>query len=116
GHPIDDEVLLDEVEGVVGGGSLTNDAVLREEDGVWTVERDPTEAAFLVAERKLGVTEQRVGRYERVGEVPFTSERKLMTPLQSDQRDGAVAAVTKGAPDVLLARCTAERVAGTTRP
>src|SRR4029078_10413979 len=39
------------------------------------------------------------------------SERKLMTTLQADaQRDGGIAVVTKGAPDVLLSRCTHERV------
>ena len=41
--------------GVLGGGSLASDAVLREdEDGTWAIHGDPTEAAFLVAERKLG--------------------------------------------------------------
>ena len=59
----------------------------------------------------------REARFERVGEVPFTSERKLMSTLQADlERDGGIAVVTKGAPDVLLARCTAERVAGDVRP
>ena len=32
------------------------------------------DAAFLVAERKLGITERRRARFERLGEVPFTSE------------------------------------------
>ena len=67
------------------GGSLANDAVLREQDGdEWTVQGDPTEAAFLVAERKLGVTEHARARFKRVGEVPFTSERKLMTTIQAE--------------------------------
>ena len=65
-------------------GSLANDAVLREEDGEWTIQGDPTEAAFLVAEAKVGLAEARRSRFERVGEVPFTSERKLMSTLQSD--------------------------------
>ena len=77
---------------------------------------DPTEAAFLVAEAKLGVTEARRARFERVGEVPFTSERKLMSTLEADvEREGRIDVVTKGAPDVLLARCTHERVAGEVR-
>ena len=72
--------LLDEVRAVLAGGSLANDAVLREEDGEWTIQGDPTEAAFLVAEAKVaGLTEARRARFERVGEVPFTSERKLMS-------------------------------------
>jgi P-type Ca2+ transporter type 2C len=113
-----DAALADEVRWVLGGGSLANDAVLSQDgDGDWSVQGDPTEAAFLVAERKLGITEAREARFERVGEIPFTSERKLMTTLHSDASlDGQVAAVTKGAPDVLLARCTHERVAGEVVP
>jgi P-type Ca2+ transporter type 2C len=108
-----DGPLADEVRFVLAGGSLANDAVLREDGGEWTVQGDPTEAAFLVAEAKLGVTEARQARFERVGEVPFTSERKLMSTLEADvEREGRIDVVTKGAPDVLLARCTHERIAG----
>jgi len=107
---------VDEVRFVLAGGSLANDAVLREDGGEWTVQGDPTEAAFLVAEAKLGATEARRARFERVGEVPFTSERKLMSTLEADvEREGRIDVVTKGAPDVLLARCTHERVAGEVR-
>src|SRR5918992_3006929 len=109
--PISDGPLLDEVRVVLGAGSLANDAVLRHDDGEWTIQGDPTDAAFLVAERKLGITEQRMARFKRVGEVPFTSERKLMSSIEADaSRQGQIALVTKGAPDVLLARCTHERV------
>ncbi|HEX5165783.1 MAG TPA: cation-translocating P-type ATPase [Thermomicrobiales bacterium] len=117
GDPLDDPVLLDEVRIVLTGGSLSNDAGLREEDGEWLIQGDPTEAAFLVAEGKIeGLAEARQARFTRVGEVPFTSERKLMSTVQHDA-DGELgtAVVTKGAPDVLLARCNAERVAGDVR-
>jgi P-type Ca2+ transporter type 2C len=112
-----DAAVADEVRFVLGGGSLANDAVLRDDGGVWTVQGDPTEAAFLVAEAKLGVTEARRARFERVGEVPFTSERKLMSTLEADvEREGRIDVVTKGAPDVLLARCTHERIGGEVQP
>ena len=121
GRRLDDPVLLDEVRFVLGGGSLANDAVLRhdgdDEHEGWTIQGDPTEAAFLVAEAKIGLTDEREARFERVGEIPFTSERKLMTTLEADvEREGRIAVVTKGAPDVLLARCTHERVSGEVRP
>jgi P-type Ca2+ transporter type 2C len=117
GKPLDDPVLLDEVRFVIVGGSLSNDAELREENGVWTVKGDPTEGAFLVAEAKLDIEGQRSARFTRVGEIPFSSERKLMTTMQADvERGGKVAVVTKGAPDVLLKRCTGERVGGIIRP
>ena len=45
--------MLEEVERVLTAGSLANDAVLREEGGAWTIQGDPTEAAFLVAEAKV---------------------------------------------------------------
>jgi len=108
---LSDGPLFDEVRAVLAGGSLANDAVLEHQDGQWTVQGDPTDAAFLVAERKLGITEQRRSRFTRLDEVPFTSERKLMSSIEADSaRAGQVAVVTKGAPDVLLARCTRERV------
>ncbi len=118
GRPLDDPALLDEVRFVLAGGSLANDAVLRHDGGEWTVQGDPTEAAFLVAEAKVGgLPDARQARFRRVGEIPFSSERKLMSTLQSDvEREGRIAVVTKGAPDVLLARCTHERTAGGTRP
>jgi potassium/sodium efflux P-type ATPase len=119
GHPLEDSVLLDEVRFVIGGGSLANDAVLSQGDGgEWMVQGDPTEAAFLVAEAKVAdLAADRRARFQRVGEIPFSSERKLMSTLQADvERDGRIAVVTKGAPDVLLARCTHERVAGELRP
>jgi calcium-translocating P-type ATPase len=118
GRPTDDPVLLDEVHSVLAAGSLANDAVLREEEGEWTIQGDPTEAAFLVAEAKVeGLPAARRARFERVGEIPFTSERRLMSTLHIDaERENTIAVFTKGAPDVLLARCTEERVAGDVRP
>jgi potassium/sodium efflux P-type ATPase len=119
GRPLDeDPVLLDEVRAVLVGGSLANDAVLRQEGGEWTIQGDPTEAAFLVAEAKIaGLHEARESRFERRAEIPFTSERKLMSTLEVDlEGELGVAVVTKGAPDVLLARCTMERAAGLVRP
>jgi len=107
--------LHDETRVVLSGGSLAGNADLRQAaGGAWEIHGDPTEAAFLVAERKLGdgaVTERRERRFDRVGEIPFTSERKLMTTIERDHEQGdALVAITKGAPDVLLGRCTQARV------
>ncbi len=104
--------LRNETIVVLSGGSLAGNADLRQaEGGAWEIHGDPTEAAFLVAERKLGVTERRKQRFERVAEIPFTSERKLMTTIERDHEHGdALVAITKGAPDVLLGRCTRARV------
>jgi magnesium-transporting ATPase (P-type) len=105
--PLRDEHLV-----LLSGGSLAGNAGLREtESGEWEIRGDPTEAAFLVAERKLGATERRQQRFERIGEVPFTSDRKMMSTIERDHEHGdEVVLVAKGAPDVLLGRCTRARV------
>ena len=96
---------------VLSGGSLASNAALRQEDGEWWIEGDPTEAAFLVAERKLGVSERRERRFERLAELPFTSERKMMSALERDrEHDGEIVLIAKGAPDVLVERCTRVRI------
>ena len=104
--------LHTEQAAVLGGGALAGNADLRQAaSGAWEIQGDPTEAAFLVAERKLGITERREKRFERVGEIPFTSERKLMSSIERDhERADALVVVTKGAPDVLLGRCQRAQV------
>ena len=97
---------------VFGGGTLAGNAELRQRDGgEWEIHGDPTEAAFLVAEQKLGTTARRETRFKRLREIPFTSERKLMSSIELDREHGNEAVlVTKGAPDVLLGRCSHVRV------
>ncbi|NLG59315.1 MAG: HAD-IC family P-type ATPase, partial [Gammaproteobacteria bacterium] len=97
---------------VLGGGSLANNAQLRQgENGAWEIQGDPTEAAFLVAERKLGLHERRNRRFAQVREIPFSSERKMMSTVEIDHEHGdAPRLMAKGAPDVLLDRCTHVRV------
>lgn len=96
----------------LSGGSLANNAALRQQDEEqWHIEGDPTEAAFLVAEKKFGIDERRRRRFERVRELPFTSERKMMSTIELDREwNDRPILVTKGAPDVLVSRCTRIRV------
>jgi Ca2+-transporting ATPase len=120
GAPVSDPALLEEVEEALTAGELANNAALLHRDGRWVVQGDPTEAALVVAARKVSAAAaagKRRERFARVGEVPFSSERKLMSTAHTDAEDGGrVLVFSKGAPDVLLARCTAERVRGGTRP
>ncbi len=100
---------------VLGGGSLAGNADLRETaSGVWAIHGDPTEAAFLVAERKLGpaeMRERRERRFDRIREIPFTSERKMMSTIEIDHEHGdELVLISKGAPDVLLGHCNRVRV------
>jgi magnesium-transporting ATPase (P-type) len=111
-----------EVAAVLRAGSIANDASLHlATDGSWEVRGDPTEIALLVAEQKLATTEPNHDR-ERVGEIPFDADRKLMSTVNDAASGGFVDATsplvmfTKGAPDVLVDRCVAERVSGAVRP
>jgi Ca2+-transporting ATPase len=116
GAPLAAGPLRDEVELVLSGGSVVNDAVLTENSGTWTIQGDPTDAAFLVAERKGDFTSAREHRYRRVGELPFTSERKLMSAIAASAEGGSFTLFTKGAPDILIERCSRERVGDRVTP
>jgi len=111
GGPVAGNARL-ELERALAVADRANNASLRQRDGRWTVEGDPTEAALVVAARKAGLeTDTLARRFERVGEVPFSSERKLMSTLHTDQQtEGRVLLFTKGAPDVLLTRSAQELV------
>jgi Ca2+-transporting ATPase len=110
--------LRTELERALSVGDRASNATLQEEDGRWAVQGDPTEGALLVAARKAGIADGALGeRFERVGEIPFSSERKLMTTIHTDaQKSEILRAFTKGAPDVLLGRCTHELVGADSRP
>ena len=105
-----------ETQLVLGAGSLANDAQLTERDGEWTIQGDPTEAAFLVAAHKLEGTTSQMDRFERRAEIPFTSERKMMSTVHQERNDGTSLLFSKGAPDVLLGNCTMFQVGETTVP
>ncbi len=65
-------------------GILCNDASVRKDGDRWVVEGDPTEGALIVAGMRAGLDED-ILRAERprLAEVPFTSERKLMSTLHA---------------------------------
>ncbi|HET9754587.1 MAG TPA: HAD-IC family P-type ATPase, partial [Myxococcales bacterium] len=117
GEGLRDAALRDEIEKTLAAADLANNAALLEKDGRWIVQGDPTEGALVVAARKLGAGPRALRRrFSRVGEVPFSSERKLMSTAHTDAEDeGRLMVFVKGAPDVLLLRCTGERLGSGTR-
>ena len=107
-----------EVERALAVADRANNASVQQRDGRWTVQGDPTEGALLVAARKCGLSSADLDiRLPRLAEVPFSSERKLMSTIHRDAgREHAGIVFTKGAPDVLLARCAFEVVGDGRRP
>jgi len=116
-RPIDGALRL-ELERALAAADRANNASIHQADGRWSVQGDPTEGALLVAARKCGVRSDALDeQLPRIGEVPFSSERKLMSTVHREAREEARGIVfTKGAPDVLLTRCTREFVGDAPRP
>jgi len=88
------------------GGLLCSDAILEETEGKWIIKGDPTEGALVVAAVKAGFheTEMRLEN-PRLEELPFSSERKRMTTIHQ-MEDGKKTAFMKGAPEVVLDKCS----------
>jgi P-type Ca2+ transporter type 2C len=86
------------------GGILCNDSTLFEEGGKWSIKGDPTEAALLVLAAKAGHGQDETRqRFPRVGEFPFSSDRKRMTTIHK-MEDGKHRAFVKGAAEIILDR------------
>ena len=65
---------------------------------------DPTETAIIVAAHKNGSEKAELNeKYHRLGEIPFDSDRKLMTTV--NEIDGKITVIVKGAFDMLTPRC-----------
>ena len=113
-----DGALRAELDRALAAADRANNANIREQDGGWIVQGDPTEGALLVAARKAGLESETLNRrLPRVGEVPFSSERKLMSTVHRDtERTQETVVFTKGAPDIVLARCSREVVGEDSRP
>ncbi|TAH51021.1 MAG: cation-translocating P-type ATPase [Chloroflexota bacterium] len=112
GKKASDEALLAQTSRTLRFAALANNARLLEQDGRWTIQGDPTEGALLVAAYKVGITARELQqRFSRIAEVPFSSERKMMSVVVADaSTTERIAVASKGAPDILLARCKEERV------
>ena len=80
---------------------LCNDTKITEND---KLAGDPTETALVDLGFKLDYEGTLYGQYPRIKEIPFDSDRKLMTTVH--EADGKYIVYTKGGVDELLAKCT----------
>ena len=85
-------------------GCLCSDAQLEWKAGAPTAQGDPTEGALVIAAAREGVDQGKMKEdFPRKGEIPFDSERKMMSTIHPVS--GGVVVYVKGAPDLLLERC-----------
>lgn len=85
----------------IQGFLLCNDAVIRGGERIG----DPTELALVTMAADLGITKEASSKAcPRIGEIPFDSDRKMMTTLH--QNGSSKLQFTKGSCDVLLKKCT----------
>lgn len=89
---------------------LCNDAIY--DSTTETIVGDPTEGAMVVLAHKAGMVKtQWDDKYPRLQEIPFDSDRKLMSTFHTI--DGKTIMYIKGAPDELLRRCVSIELNGT---
>jgi len=92
---------------------LCNDAKLTKQLGSWKVFGDPTEGALLVVAAKASIDAEATHKdYPRIGEIPFTSERKMMSTVHKTGQ-GQYLLATKGAVEVVLEKCSRLRYQST---
>lgn len=87
--------------------SLTNDATLVKEDELYNMIGDPTEGALLTMAEKLNINKEAANKnYPRIAEIPFDSDRKMMSTFHNNFMEKHTVSFTKGAPDIILDKCS----------
>ncbi len=86
---------------------MCTDCDVNIEDGKTTVQGEPTEAALVNYALETGKNKNILYQeMPRINEIPFDSNRKMMTTIHKLGNKYRI--ITKGAPDVLLERCSKE--------
>lgn len=101
---LDSDEKSDDILALIRLATLCTDGDVSIVDGVEKHQGDPTETAIVAAALKNGMAKAQLSvTYPRLGEIPFDSDRKLMTTVNFI--DGKTVVIVKGAPDVLFERC-----------
>lgn len=104
-YDLSDKGTPETVQTVIKWACMCCDATVEEKDGETVRIGDPTETAIVEAAAKYcnHKKSETENIYPRMAEIPFDSDRKLMTTV--NLIDGRPFAIVKGAPDILLSRC-----------
>ena len=106
------EVDAAELDDIARAALLCNDAILRETEGEWKLEGDPTEGALLTLALKAGMDPRfEAEALPRIDVIPFESEHRFMATLHHDHAGHAFAFV-KGAPERVIGMCSKQRING----
>lgn len=94
----------DEVKKLLMYGTLCSDgSVIFTDEGEQHI-GDPTETAIVLAAHKNGMPKDVLAKeFPRIAEIPFDSDRKLMTTVQTI--GGRLLVIVKGAFDIMASRC-----------
>ena len=85
--------------------TLCTDCDINVESGVPQVSGEPTEKAIVEECINIGTVKDKLENFmPRINEIPFDSNRKMMTTIHKIGNKYRI--ITKGAPDVLLQKCT----------
>ncbi|MBO1305887.1 calcium-translocating P-type ATPase, PMCA-type [Enterococcus sp. 669A] len=96
-----EEGMTDEAMEVLSIAALNSDVIVEKEDNEIVIKGNPTEAAIVRAvEENYHTKAELEEKYPRIGEIPFDSDRKMMTTVH--KRGKKYMSITKGAFDVLL--------------
>ncbi len=97
--------LPDDLKTLLRDAALCSDAALIQDNGVWKITGDPTEAALVTAAEKSGQPAEPLRKASpRLDAIPFESEHQFMATLHA-MPDGTRRLILKGAPEVILRRC-----------
>ena len=101
----------DQIKLLMTIASLCNDANLIRENDTYKITGDPTEGAMLTFSEKWNINQENLNeKHPRLEEIPFDSTRKMMTTFH--EMDGKNYGYTKGAPDVVINKCSKTLVNG----
>ncbi|MGM0471391.1 MAG: calcium-transporting P-type ATPase, PMR1-type [Bacillota bacterium] len=111
-YQIDDQpIVKNRVKDVLRVGAICNNACLKAKSGGITTNRqyqivgDPTEGALLLAAKQADLEQSELkGQFATLDEIPFDSQRKRMSVI--GEQNNQTTLYLKGAPDVVLDRCS----------